>query len=305
MTRSIQAARHEEEVSTERLMERIVDPALISQAIARVKANKGAPGSDGMPVSELDAFWSTHGERIRQVLLAGDYIPRPVKQVTIPKPGGGERKLGIPVVQDRVVQQMMLLALTPVFEPMFSESSFGFRPGRSAHQAVRRAQEISRRGLNWVVDIDLEKFFDRVNHDVLMSRLSRRIADKRVLKLLRRFLNSGVLLDGVVVRTGEGTPQGGPLSPLLANVMLHDLDEELERQGLEFVRYADDCNIYLATRAQAQAVMETVTHFLEVKLRLKVNASKSAVALALERPFPGLSALRAEGAARGHLGRRD
>lgn len=297
--RSEEATHHEEEVSTESLMERVTDPQTIRQAIARVKANKGAPGIDGMTVEELEAHWSAHGERICQVLLAGDYIPRPVKRVTIPKPGGGERLLGIPVVQDRVVQQMLLIALTPVYEPLFSDSSFGFRPGRSPHDAVRRAQEISGQGLNWVVDIDLEKFFDRVNHDVLMSRLARRIADKRVLKLLRRFLNSGVMLSGVVIRSVEGTPQGGPLSPLLANVMLHVLDEELERQGLQFVRYADDCNIYVATRAQGVQVMETVTHFLEVKLRLKVNASKSAVALARERPFPGLSALRGKVLAKG------
>jgi RNA-directed DNA polymerase len=285
------AARDEETGSTEALMERVVDPQSVARAISRVKSNHGSPGTDGMTVEGLDDLWESHGARICQKLLAGNYVPCPVRRVVIPKPGGGERLLGIPTVQDRVVQQMLLSALAPIFEPLFSDSSYGFRPGRSAHGAVSKGKEIVGSGRSWVVDIDLEKFFDTVNHDVLMALVARRIADKRVLKLLRRYLNSGVMLNGVVVRSWEGTPQGGPLSPLLANVMLHELDTFLESSGHSFVRYADDCNIYVESEAEGETVMASVTRFLEVKLRLRVNAQKSAVAKSSERRFPGFHAL--------------
>jgi group II intron reverse transcriptase/maturase len=269
------------------MMERAVSPEVVSQAIRSVKQNAGAPGPDGMTVGELDAIWSAHGARICQTLVDGTYIPRPVRRVTIPKPGGGERMLGIPTVLDRVVQMMLLSVLEPVFEPLFSDSSFGFRPGRSQHDAVWQAKEYVDQGLHWVVDMDVEKFFDRVNHDVLMARVARKVSDKRMLKLIRRYLNAGILLDGVVVRSHEGTPQGGPLSPLLANILLDDLDKELESRGLRFVRYADDCNIYVGSEAAASRVLESVTRFLEKKLRLRVNRAKSAAAPVPERKFLG------------------
>ncbi len=272
-------------------MERVVSPSVASLAISRVKKNRGSAGVDGMCVAALDEFWALHGERIRQVLLAGDYVPRRVRRARIPKPGGGERELGIPTVVDRVVQQMLLIVLEPIFEPTFSDSSYGFRPGRSAHEAVARAEAYVASGLTWVADVDLERFFDLVNHDVLMSRLARKVTDKRVLKLVRRFLTAGAMEGGVVMRTEEGTPQGGPLSPLLANVLLTDLDEELERRGYRFVRYADDCNVYVVSEKAAVRALETVTHFLEVKLRLRVNRAKSAAARTSERRFPGLHAL--------------
>lgn len=268
-------------------MERAVSPEVVMRALSRVKTNGGSPGPDGMTVLELDAFWSAHGGRICEVLLAGDYVPRPVLRKRIPKPDGGERLLGIPSVVDRVVQEMLRQVLEPLLDPEFSDSSYGFRPGRSAHDAVSRAGEYVASGLEWVVDIDLERFFDRVNHDVLMSRLARRITDPRVLKLVRRFLNAGVMEDGVVFRTLEGTPQGGPLSPLLSNLLLDDLDKELERRGHRFVRYADDCNIYVRTQTSAERVLASVTLYLEEKLRLKVNRAKSAAALSSERRFPG------------------
>src|ERR1017187_5622765 len=210
------ARSYEEAGSSETLMEQAVLASTVTQAISRVKRNRGSAGLDGMTVDDLDEFWLQHGERICQVLLAGDYVPRPVRRVAIPKPSGGERLLGIPTVVDRVVQQMLLMVLEPVFEPDFSDSSYGFRPARSAHDAVRAAQDMVASGRSWVVDIDLEKFFDKVNHDILMSRLARRIGDKRVLKLIRRFLVAGVMANGLVLETEEGTPQGGPLSPLLA-----------------------------------------------------------------------------------------
>jgi RNA-directed DNA polymerase len=282
-----EAAVHEEEESTESLVERMVHPDLVAKALSLVKKNKGSPGIDAKSVQELDEAWALHGARICEVLLAGDYIPRPVRRVTIPKPDGGERELGIPTVMDRLVQQMLRLVLEPILDPGFSESSYGFRPGRRAHDAVEKAQEYVAEGYEWVVDIDLERFFDRVNHDVLMSRLARKVTDKRVLKLVRRFLNAGVMLGGVVVRTHEGTPQGGPLSPLLSNLLLDDLDKELESRGHRFVRYADDCNIYVRSQGAAERVLESVTQFLEVKLKLRVNRAKSAAALTSERRFPG------------------
>lgn len=270
----------------------LVRPDVVAEAILRVKANGGAPGIDGMTVCELSSFWRLHGEKVCEVLVSGDYVPRPVRRVTIPKPGGGERELGIPTVVDRLVQQMLLIVLEPRFEALFSDSSYGFRPNRSAHGAVMKAKEYVVSGLDWVVDIDLERFFDRVNHDVLMSRLARHVSDRRVLKLIRRFLNAGVMMGGVVMESEEGTPQGGPLSPLLANVLLDDFDKELERRGLHFVRYADDCNIYVGSERAAARVLESATHFLEVKLRLRVNRVKSAFAPVSERRFLGFTILR-------------
>lgn len=280
-------------------MERAVSPEVVSLAISRVKKNRGAPGPDGMTVEGLESWWSLHGARVCQVLALGEYVPRPVRRVRIPKAGGGERELGIPCVVDRVVQQMLLIVLEPLFEPYFSGSSYGFRPGRSAHQAVAKAKEYVEEGLEWVADIDLERFFDRVNHDVLMSRLARKVSDKRVLKLVRRFLNAGAMDGGVLVRLDEGTPQGGPLSPLLANVLLDDLDKELERRGYRFVRYADDFGIYVRSERAALRALETVTRFLEVKLRLKVSRVKSAAAPSSERRFPGVYALAEGGRGKG------
>lgn len=289
----LSASAHEVAGSAEEdLMIVAVRPEVVSEAISRVKRNGGAAGVDGMSVHELSSFWRLHGEKICRVLVSGDYVPRPVRRVTIPKPGGGERMLGIPTVVDRVVQQMLLIVLEPRFEALFSDSSYGFRPNRSAHDAVMQARAYVASGLEWVVDIDLERFFDRVNHDVLMSRLALRISDKRVLKLIRRFLSSGVMMDGVVTDTEEGTPQGGPLSPLLANVLLDDFDKELERRGLHFVRYADDCNIYVGSERSAARVLETATNFLEVQLRLKVNRVKSASAPVSERRFLGFTICR-------------
>lgn len=276
----------------EDLMTVAVRPQVVSEAISRVKAKGGSAGVDGMTVRELDSFWRLHGEKICRVLVSGDYVPRPVRRVTIPKPDGGERELGVPTVVDRVVQQMLLIVLEPRFESLFSDSSYGFRPNRCAHDAVMKAKGYVASGLEWVVDIDLERFFDRVNHDVLMSRLALRISDRRVLKLIRRFLNSGVMLGGVVMDTEEGTPQGGPLSPLLANALLDDFDKELERRGLHFVRYADDCNIYVGSKRAAARVLETATTFLEVKLRLRVNRDKSASAPVSERRFLGFTICR-------------
>jgi len=265
-----------------------VQPDVVLSAISLVKKNGGAPGVDGMTVRELDAHWALHGERICQKLAEGTYVPQPVRRVVIPKPGGGERLLGIPTVLDRVVQVMLLSSLEPLFEPTFSSSSFGFRPGRSQHDAVRQAKAYVSEGYEWVVDLDVEKFFDRVNHDVLMSLVRKRVMDRAMLKTLRRYLSAGVLSDGVVVRPHEGTPQGGPLSPLLANILLDVLDKELESRGHRFVRYADDCNIYVRSEESAKRVLETTSRYLEVKLRLKVNRAKSAAAYVPERRFLGL-----------------
>jgi RNA-directed DNA polymerase len=270
-------------------MEQILDPLNISKAVKRVKSNKGAPGVDGMTVqdlaSHLEAVWpSLHAQ-----LLSGTYRPQPVLGKTIPKPAGGERTLGIPTVVDRVIQQAILQVLSPLFDPTFSAHSYGFRPGKSAHQAIASAKSYLEAGYDWVVDLDLEKFFDRVNHDVLMNRVARRIGDKRLLRLLRAFLNAGMMCEGVKVRSGSGTPQGGPLSPLLSNLLLDELDKELERRGLHFVRYADDFNIYVRSERAGQRVMGSIERFLEGKLRLKVNRAKSAVARPSERRFPWLS----------------
>lgn len=263
---------------TENLMEKVCCPSNLAAALKRVVSNKGAPGVDGMHVRELQEWLKENQETLIKSLLEGTYWVQPVKRVEIPKVGGGKRKLGIPTVIDRLIQQSLLQVMTPIFDPSFSESSYGFRPGRSAHQAIRQAQGYVQEGRWWVVDIDLEKFFDRVNHDILMARVGRKISDKRVLKLIRKFLISGALIEGVVITDGEGTPQGGPLSPLLGNIMLDDLDKEIERRGHKFCRYADDCNIYVNSEAAGKRVMESLTEFLVKKLRLKVNREKSAVA---------------------------
>jgi len=269
------------------LMEEVCKRSNLIRAWERVRANKGSPGVDGMTIEHAEGYLRQHWPTIRNQLLCGTYRPQPVKRVEIPKPGGGVRKLGVPNVIDRLVQQAVLQVLQSRWDRTFSESSFGFRPGRSAHQAVAKAQAYVADGYGWVVDMDLEKFFDRVNHDILMSRVAKRVSDKRLLKLIRALLNAGVMEDGVVSSTDEGTPQGGPLSPLLSNLLLDDLDRELERRGHRFCRYADDCNIYVRSQRAGERVMKGVGHFLTTKLRLKVNESKSAVARTGERQFLG------------------
>lgn len=270
-------------------MEAICEPVNLRHALKRVKANKGASGVDGMSVSELPGYLKHHWPELRAQLLSGSYRPSPVRRVTIPKPGGGERLLGIPTVVDRFIQQAVMQVLQAQWDTSFSDSSYGFRPGRSAHQAVKQAQGYIESGHCWVVDLDLEKFFDRVNHDVLMSRIAKRVSDKRVLSLIRGFLNAGVMEGGLVRPVTEGTPQGGPLSPLLSNLLLDDFDKELEKRGLKFVRYADDSNIYVKSERAGNRVMAGVTHWLSRKLKLKVNAKKSAVAHPETRKFLGYS----------------
>jgi RNA-directed DNA polymerase len=271
------------------LMERVVERSNLRLAYQRVVENKGAAGVDEMPVSELKDWLAVHWPSVKKALLDGRYVPQPVRRVDIPKPNGGVRTLGVPTVVDRLIQQALHQVLQPLFEPTFSEGSYGFRPGRGAHQAVRQAQAYIREGKRWVVDIDLEKFFDRVNHDVLLARVARRVDDARVLKLIRRFLEAGMMRAGVIEARTEGTPQGGPLSPLLSNILLDDLDRELERRSLAFCRYADDCNIYVGSRAAGERVMNGIRVFLEDALRLRVNAQKSAVARPWERKFLGFS----------------
>jgi RNA-directed DNA polymerase len=258
-------------------------------ALKRVESNQGAAGVDGMEVSELCGYLKEHRLEVREALERGTYRPSPVRRVEIPKPDGGVRELGIPTVLDRLIQQAIAQVLTPMFEAVFSLHSYGFRPGRSAHQAIQQAQTYIAEGNEWCVDIDIEKFFDRVNHDMLMARVARVVKDKRVLKLIRAYLNSGVMVNGVVMETEEGTPQGGPLSPLLSNVMLDDLDKELEKRGHKFVRYADDCNIYVKTQRAGERVLEGVKQFLEKKLKLKVNPKKSKVEKATKAKFLGFS----------------
>ena len=272
---------------TRHLMEAVSSSANLNRAYQRVRANGGAPGVDGMTVDGLRGWIAVHREALITSLLDGSYRPRPVRGVAIPKPGGGERQLGIPTVADRLVQQAIAQILDPILDPTFSASSFGFRPGRGAHDALRQARGYVADGYEIVVDLDLEKFFDRVNHDILMSRLARRIGDKRLLRIIRRFLQAGMMVEGVCAERREGTPQGGPLSPLLANLLLDDLDKELERRGHRFCRYADDCNIYVRSTAAGERVMASVTAFLEGRLRLRVNRQKSAVAPVGERQFLG------------------
>jgi RNA-directed DNA polymerase len=270
-------------------MEAIVERANLKKALAQVRRNKGAPGVDGMRVDDLAAYLKDHWPTIREQLLEGTYKPQPVRRVEIPKATGGTRPLGIPTVLDRFIQQAVMQALQADWDPTFSEASFGFRPGRSAHQAVARAQELIASGHDHVVDIDLEKFFDRVNHDILMGLVAKRVSDKRILKLIRGFLTAGVLADGLVGPTEEGTPQGGPLSPLLSNLMLDVLDKELETRGHHFVRYADDCNIYVRSQRAGERVMASIEQFLAKRLKLKVNKTKSAVAKPSARKFLGFS----------------
>lgn len=272
-----------------RQMEDICREANVKGAARKVIANKGSAGVDGMTVDKLLQYLKTHWPRLRQELLEGRYKPQPVRRVEIPKPTGGTRKLGIPTVVDRFIQQAMLQILQQDWDKTFSTNSYGFRPGRNAHQAVAKAQEYIQQGYNWVVDIDLEKFFDRVNHDMLVERVSRRVGDRRVIKLIRAYLNAGVLEDGLIKPADEGTPQGGPLSPLLSNLFLDELDKELKRRGHRFVRYADDCNIYVRSRRAGERVMANVTKFITKKLKLKVNEKKSAVARPHERKILGFS----------------
>jgi RNA-directed DNA polymerase len=269
------------------LMEAVVAGENLLDAYSRVMSNKGAAGVDEMPIEQLKPYLQKHWAQIKAELLKGTYQPQAVRCVEIPKPNGGVRQLGIPTVVDRLIQQALHQVLSQLFEPNFSESSYGFRPGRSAQQAVSAAREYVAEGRRWVVDLDLEKFFDRVNHDILMSRLARRISDKRVLGLIRRYLQAGMMTGGMVSQRVEGTPQGGPLSPLLSNILLDELDKELERRGHKFCRYADDCNIYVQSRSAGERVMKSVTGFLSKRLRLKVNAEKSAVARPWERKFLG------------------
>ena len=271
----------------EELMEDAVGRENCERALKAVIRNKGAAGIDRMSVEELEGHLQRHWEKIRAKLLAGTYVPSPVRRVEIPKPNGGKRELGIPTVQDRFIQQLLLQVMTPIYEPGFSEQSYGFRPGRSARDAVRAAQGYYREGKDWVVDLDIAKFFDHVNHDILIGRIGKTIRDKRVLGLIGRYLRRGVLIEGVVIRSEEGTPQGGPLSPLLANIYLDPLDKELERRGHSFCRYADDCNIYVGSGAAAERVLAAIRHWIETRLRLQVNASKSGTGRPWERKFLG------------------
>jgi RNA-directed DNA polymerase len=273
----------------EQVMEEVCERGNCKQALARVKANKGSAGVDGMTVEQLPEHLKEHWPAIRKQLLSGTYRPQPVRRVEIPKPDGGVRKLGIPTVLDRFVQQAVMQVLQRKWDRTFSEHSYGFRPGRSAHQAVSQAQQCIAEGYRWVVDLDLEKFFDRVNHDKLMAKIAERVGDKRVLKLIRGFLRAGVMEGGLVSPVDEGTPQGGPLSPLLSNIVLDEFDREVERRGLRFARYADDCNIYVRSRRAGERVMESISRFIITKLKLKVNAQKSAVARPWGRKFLGFS----------------
>lgn len=280
----VEIAQHEEG-----LWEKIFSRENLYIALERVQSNGGAPGVDGMAVEELPDHLREHWPSMREKLEAGTYQPSPVKRVEIPKPGGGVRLLGIPTVQDRHIQQAMHQVLVEVYEVTFSEHSYGYRPGRSAHDAVKAAREHIEAGYRWVVDIDLERFFDTVNHDRLMVRMKEEVKDKRVLRLVNKYLKAGVMVNGVVTESEEGTPQGGPLSPLLSNIVLTELDRKLEERGHRFVRYADDCNIYVKSERAAQRVLESTGRFIERRMRLKVNQTKSAVDLAVRKQFLGFS----------------
>lgn len=270
-------------------IENIVSSQNMMEAYKAVKRNKGAPGIDGITVEEIDDYIEKEWPKIRDNILEGKYVPKPVRREELKKQDGGVRQLGIPTVMDRIIQQAIYQELRPVFDPIFSQYSYGFRPGKSAQQAVLQAQAFILEGCEWVVDIDLEKFFDRINHDMLMARVARQVKDKKILLLIRRYLESGVMANGVVLETEEGAPQGGPLSPLLSNIMLDDLDKELEKRGLRFARYADDCNIYVKSEKAGKRVMESIVKFLYERLKLKVNQSKSAVDRPGNRKFLGFT----------------
>ena len=279
----------ERPANTSRLMEEICERTNLKEALRQVRGNKGSAGVDRMTVDQLGDYLKQHWPDIREQLLNGTYEPKPVRRVEIPKPDGGMRKLGIPTVLDRFIQQAVMQVLQRQWNPTFSQYSYGFRPRRSAHHAVAQAQQYIAQGYGWVIDLDLEKFFDRVNHDKLMGQIAKRVEDKRLLKLIRAFLNAGVMENGLVSPSVEGTPQGGPLSPLLSNLVLDKLDRELENRGHRFVRYADDCNIYVRSERAGQRVMESISRFITQKLKLKVNEAKSAVARPQERKFLGFS----------------
>lgn len=281
--------RNVENECTSRLLERILDKGNFNLAFKRVKSNQGSHGVDGMKVDELLPYLKLNGETIKQQLLEGTYRPAPVRRVEISKPDGGVRLLGIPTVLDRWLQQAIAQVLSPIFEEGFSPNSYGFRPGRNAQQAVEAARKHIENGYKWTVDLDLEKFFDRVNHDKLMSQVAKKVQDKRVLKLIRLYLESGVMINGVKVESEEGCPQGGPLSPLLSNIMLDSFDKELERRGHKFCRYADDSNVYVKSRRAGERVMQSITRYLEATLKLKVNKGKSAVERPEKRKFLGFS----------------
>lgn len=271
------------------LMEEVVSQANMFRAYRRVYSNKGSAGIDDMPVAELKDYLQTNWEQLKEQLLSDAYYPQPVKSVKIPKPNGGQRELGIPTVLDRLIQQALHQVLSPLFEPDFSESSYGFRPGRSAHQAVLQSQQYIREGKRWAVDLDLSKFFDEVNHDRLLAKLRKRVLDRRVIHLIDRYLRTGMMRNGVEQRRSKGTPQGSPLSPLLSNIVLDELDQELESRGLSFVRYADDFQIYVRTERSAERVKANTTQFLKERLRLKINEDKSAVGRPWSRDFLGYS----------------
>ena len=291
-TEASMANRRAESLAEEQLMEEVCGRENCTRALARVRANKGSPGIDGMTVEELAGYLKEHWPAIRDQMLSGTYKPKPVKRVEIPKPDGGVRKLGIPTVLDRFIQQAVMQVMQGRWDGTFSDHSYGFRPGRTAHQAVEKAQGYIAEGYRWVVDLDLEKFFDRVNHDRLMARIAERVSDKRLLKLIRLFLTAGVMERGLVSPVDEGTPQGGPMSPLLSNIVLDELDRELEERGLRFVRYADDSNIYVRSRRAGDRVMGSIRRYITKRLKLKVNEEKSAVGQPWERKFLGFSFTR-------------
>ena len=292
---SVTAAAGQTKAEMSRLTEAVIERSNVGSAYQKVVRNGGAPGVDGLTVGSFKDWLKMHWPRVRAALLDGSYLPSAVRAVDIPKPSGGVRTLGIPTVLDRLVQQALLQVLQPIVEPTFSASSYGFRPGRSAHQALRAAKHYVQSGRTWVVDMDLEKFFDRVNHDILMSRVARHVDDARVLKLIRRYLEAGLMRDGVETVRDKGTPQGGPLSPLLSNILLTDWDRELEKRGHAFCRYADDCNIYVRSEAAGQRVMAAMKVFLEERLKLQVNAAKSACARPWKRKFLGYTLTNAGG----------